>query len=133
MKFISILCSVLITGLFNSQSYAQQSYRIKDVPRIFKANLASEFSKKINDSLTMHIVSKSPNYEISVVRKDGTTACSCLYSINKKSETMLTTTRTLYNDAMVTKDSATQIKNFEPIKENCILQYRTAIMKSREQ
>ncbi|HLA57365.1 MAG TPA: hypothetical protein VK622_01320, partial [Puia sp.] len=72
--------------LMVNQAMSQESYRIEKFPKIFHGSFSGNFQKKINDSLTLKVVSKNPNYEMSIIRDNGSVACSCLYKINPTTE-----------------------------------------------
>jgi hypothetical protein len=109
MKYLKALFLFLI--IVNC-SYAQQSFRINDFPRVFHGSISNNFDKKINDTVTLHGVYKSPNYQLSLVKANGTIICSCLYSLNQAVET---------NSS---RDSTVQVKVLEPVSDNCIKKYR---------
>jgi len=104
---------LVIFGLFAiSQTKAQQSFRINDFPRVFHGAIQNTIDKKINDTVTLHGVYKSPNYQVSLVKANGAVMCSCLYSLNQAVET---------NSG---RDSTVQIKVLEPVSDNCLKKYR---------
>ena len=109
----SIITSFLVLIFFYSK--AQQSFRINDFPRIFHGAISNTFDKKINDTLTLHGVYKKPNYEISLVRGNGSLLCSCLYKVSDVVETIST------------RDSTVQTKVLEPLSDNCIKRYRNLV------
>jgi hypothetical protein len=96
------------------QVKAQQSFRINDFPRVFHGAIPNTFDKKINDTLTLHGVYKKPNYEISLVRSNGSLLCSCLYKVSPNVET------SSGSDSTVTKV-------LEPVNDNCVKRYRTLV------
>jgi hypothetical protein len=128
MKYILLFIVLISTFGVN----AQQAFRIQKIPRVFRGSLTSPFNKKINDSLTLHVESKSGNYELSILRLDGTTACSCLYKLNPKAESFQTQTMVQTKSGTTLKDSTTSILIFEPINENCIQRYRAHIAQSSQ-
>jgi hypothetical protein len=70
-----ILLLILVLLIVNIR--AQQSFRINDFPRVFHGAIPNTFDKKINDTLTLNGVYKKPNYEISLVKTNGSLLCSC--------------------------------------------------------
>src|ERR1700676_51326 len=101
--------------LFLTKSYCQQSFRINEFPRIFHGAIPNTFDKKINDTLTLHGVYKKPNYEISLVRSNGSLLCSCLYKVNPIVETS--------NGS----DSTVVTKVLVPVSDNCVKRYRNLV------
>jgi hypothetical protein len=128
MKIILLVATLFIA--FSGS--AQQSFRIQKIPRVFKGSLTNSFDRKINDSLTLHVENKSGNYELSILRLDGTAACSCLYKINPKAESLQTQTMVQTKNGVTFKDSTTAIMIFEPVNENCIQRYRAHIAQSSQ-
>jgi hypothetical protein len=124
-----LIFALLLVG---GNLHAQQAFRIQKIPRVFRGSLTNAFDKKINDSLTLHVESKSGNYELSILRLDGTTACSCLYKLNPKAEALQTQTMVQTKNGMTLKDSTTSIMIFEPVNENCIQRYRAHIAQSSQ-
>ena len=114
---MKLIFSFLLTLLI-FQTNAQQSYRINDFPRIFHGAIPNTFDKKINDTLTLHGVYKKPNYEISLVKTNGSLLCSCLYKVSPNVETS------------TGRDSTVVTKVLEPINDNCIKRYRALVDRS---
>jgi hypothetical protein len=106
----------LLFQILNCQ--AQQSFRINDFPRVFHGAIPNTFDKKINDTLTLHGVYKKPNYEISLVKTNGSLLCSCLYKVSPNVETSSG------------RDSTVVTKALEPVNDNCIKRYRTLVDRS---
>jgi hypothetical protein len=128
MKIILTLINLFLVVTVS----AQQSFRIQHISKVFHGSIASTLDKKINDSLIFHIVNKGENYEISILRLDGTSVCSCLYKLNVKSETLQTRTMLQNEKGIMIKDSAEQIKVFEPLNDNCIERYQMLIVKGTQ-
>src|SRR6202035_4124554 len=108
MKYIIPFILILLA----LNTHAQQSYRINDFPRVFHGAIPNSFDKKINDTLNLHGVYKKRNYEISLVRANGSLLCSCLYKLSGVVETSSG------------RDSTVQTKVLEPVSDNCIKRYR---------
>jgi hypothetical protein len=108
--FLTLLSLVLFVS-----TKSQQSFRINDFPRVFHGAIPNTFDKKINDTLTLHGVYKKPNYEISLVKTNGSLLCSCLYKVSPNVET---------NSG---RDSTVEIKVLEPVSDNCVKRYRNLV------
>jgi len=102
------------------QAKSQESYRIEKFPKIFHGAFSGNFQKRINDSLTLKVVTKKPNYEMSVIRDNGTVACSCLYKLNPTDEIV---------GSGAAGDSTLRIKVLQPVNDNCLAKYRFLVNK----
>lgn len=113
------------------KSNAQEAFRIQQIGKLFHNSLASGSSiEKINDSLTMKVVRKDSNFEVSLVRKDGSEICSCLYRLNKRSQSQITRKFGKAGKDISSKDSVMVVNVLEPVNENCVAQYRSVISRS---
>ena len=128
MKVILLLINLFLVVRVSTQ----QAFRIQHVSKVFHGSITSTLDKKINDSLIFHIVNKGQNYELSILRLNGTSVCSCLYKLNAKSETLQTRTLLQNEKGIIIKDSAEQIKVFEPLNDNCIERYQMLIVKGTQ-
>ena len=126
MKLVLVVSFLLAA----SGADAQESFRIQHLGKIFHGILSNNFDKKFNDSLLLHFVKKSDNYEISIVRSNNSTLCSCSYKLNDKPEILQIKKLVNSGNHMVTQDSVVQLRVFEPLKQNCIEQYRSLMSPS---